>query len=63
MNFYALAPMKYKHSVVSVMVHCILKAFSLWKTVHGSLEKAKRLLEQNQYPPSFYNPITLKCTV
>ena len=25
--------------------------------VHDSLEKAKKVLEQNQYPPSLYNPI------
>ena len=35
----------------------IFRACSLWKLFHDSLEKAKRILEQNQYPPSFYEPI------
>ena len=61
MNFHALAPEKYKRSVVSGMVHRILRACSTWKTVHDSLDKAKKILENNQYPPSFYNPIIQKC--
>ena len=60
MNFHALAPMKYKRSVVSGMVHRILRACSSWSAVHDSLEKAKRLLEQNQYPSRFYDPIISK---
>ena len=28
-----------------------------WELFHASLEKAKRVLESNQYPPMFYNPI------
>ena len=33
------------------------RACSSWKHFHDSMEKAKRVLEQNQYPPSFYEPI------
>ena len=61
MNFYALAPERYKRSVVSGMVHRIIRACNTWKAVYHSLEKAKNILENNQYPPSFYNPIIKKC--
>ena len=44
MNYHALAPKRYKWSVVSA-------------NVHESLEKAKKILEKNQYPPDFYEPI------
>ena len=57
MNFHALAPKRYKHSVVSGFVHRIFRACSTWNHFHESLEKAKKILECNQYPPTFYNPI------
>ena len=57
MNFHALAPKRYKRSVVSGFVHRIYRACSSWEYIHSSLEKAKRILERNQYPPMFYNPI------
>lgn len=57
MNFHALAPTKYKKSVVSGMVHRIYHACSTWQNFHDSLTKAKSILENNQYPPSFYDPI------
>ena len=57
MNFHALAPKRYKRSVVSGFVHRIHRAYSSWENIHTSLEKAKRILERNQYPPMFYNPI------
>ena len=57
MNFHAMAPKRYKRSVVSGFVHRIYRACSSWQHVHDSLEKAKRVLEQNQYPPEFYDPV------
>ena len=57
LNYHALAPKRYKRSVVSGFVHRIHRACSSWLYVHESLEKAKRILEMNQYPPTFYNPI------
>ena len=57
MNFHALSPKRYKRSVVSGFVHRIHRACSTWKDFHESLEKAKEVLEKNQYPPQFYNPI------
>ena len=57
LNYHALAPRRYKKSVVSGFVHRIVRACSKWQHVHESLEKAKKVLEQNQYPPTFYNPI------
>ena len=56
-NFHALVPTKYKRSVVSGMVHKIFHACSTWENFHGSLERAKNMFENNQYPPSFINPI------
>ena len=57
MNYHALAPKRYKRSVVSGFVHRIHRACSSWQNFHTSLEKAKRVLEKNQYPPTFYEPI------
>ena len=57
MNFHATAPKRYKRSVVSGFVHRIHRACSNWINFHDSLEKAKKVLENNQYPPAFYNPI------
>jgi len=57
LNYHALAPRRYKRSVVSGFVHRIFRACSTWSHFHASLEKAKQILEHNQYPPSFYNPI------
>ena len=57
MNFHALSPKRYKRSVVSGFVHRIHRACSTWKNFHESLERAKEVLEKNQYPPLFYNPI------
>ena len=60
MNFHSLAPKRYKYSVVSGFVPRIHRACSSWKHFHESLEKAKKILEQNQYPSSFYEPIIKK---
>ena len=57
MNFHALAPKKYKRSVVAGFVYRIHRACSSWKLIYESLEKAKKILERNQYPPEFYGPI------
>ena len=57
MNYHALAPKKYKRSVVSGFVHRIYRSCSTWKHIHDSLEKAKEVLIKNQYPPSFFDPI------
>ena len=57
MNFHALAPTRYKKSVVSGFVHCIYRACSSWANFHESLEKAKSIMEKNQYPPQMYNPV------
>ena len=60
MNYHALAPKRYKRSVVSGFVYRIHRACSSWENFHTSMEKAKRILEKNQYPPTFYEPVTLQ---
>ena len=60
MNFHSLAPIKYKRSVVSGMIYRIHRAYSTWANFHESLEKAKTILQKNQHPPSFYEPIIHK---
>ena len=57
LNYHALAPRRYKKSVVAGFVARIHRACSTWQHFHESLEKAKAILEKNQYPPFFYNPI------
>ena len=57
MNYHSLAPKRYKRSVVAGFVFRIYRACSSWIHFHKSLTKAKSVLEQNQYPPDFYEPI------
>ena len=57
MNFHALAPNKYKRSVVSGMVHRIVRACSSDDNVQSSLIKAKAILMKNQYPAHFVDQI------
>ena len=57
MNFHVLAPQQYKRSVVGGFVHRIYRACSNWTNFHQSLQRAKTVLEKNQYPPDFYDPI------
>ena len=57
MNFHALAPKRYKRSMVSGFIYRIHRACSSWNLFHESLGKEKRILECNQYPPAFYEPI------
>ena len=57
MNYHALAPKRYKRSVVSGMVHRIYRSCSDWHNIHESLQRARKLLVMNQYPPTFFEPI------
>ena len=57
MNYHALAPKRYKRSVVQSFVHRIYRCCSSWKNFTDSLQRAKTILERNQYPPDFYEPI------
>ena len=57
MNYHAAAPLQYKRSVVSGFVYRIYNACSSWKNFHSSLVAAKVILDNNQYPSKFYEPI------
>ena len=57
LNYHALAPKKYKRSVVCSFVHRIYRASSSWLNFHNGLNEAMQILEKNQYPPSFVMPI------
>lgn len=57
LNFHAMAPKKYKRSVVSGIVHRIYRSCSSWTNMHESLNRAKQMLSKNQYPEDFYEPI------
>ena len=46
--------------MVAGFVHRIHRACSTWNNFHESLLKAKCILERNQYPPDFYEPIIQK---
>ena len=43
--------------MVSGFVHRIFRACSSWMHSHTSLTRAKDILENNQYPVSFYEPL------
>ena len=57
LNYHALAPTKYKKSVVTSFIHRIYRACSTWQRFHNGISSAKEILNQNQYPPSFVDPI------
>ena len=64
MNFLSLAPLKYKRSAVCGLIHRIFRACSDFSLFHDSLQKAKLILEKNQYPSAFVDNIikeTLNC--
>ena len=46
LNYHALAPRRYKKSVVSGFVHRIVRACSKWQHIHESLEKPRRFLNK-----------------
>jgi len=52
-----MAPKRFKRSVVSGFVYRIYRACSDWTSFDTSLQRAKKVLERNQYPPAFYEPI------
>ena len=57
LNYHALAPIKYKRSVIRSFVHRIYNSCSNWSSFHCSMEKMKKILENNQYQSHFYEPI------
>ena len=57
LNFHVMGPKRYKRSLIQGFVYRIYRACSTWKIFYESLIKAKDILEQNQYPPNFYEPI------
>ena len=57
MNYLALTRNKSKSSVVSGFIFGIHGTCCSRQYFHDSINKAKQILVQDQYPPSFYNPI------
>ena len=57
LNFHALAPLKYKKSVVISFVHRIYNSCSSWANFHNGIIEATEILKYNQYPISFIEPI------
>ena len=60
LNYHALAPLKYKRSVVASFVHRIFRSCSSWENFHKGLDEALSILENNQYPSTFVLPIVQK---
>ena len=57
LNFHAMTPKRYKHSVIQGFDYRIYRACCSWKKSHESLIKAEEILQQNQYPSSFSESI------
>ena len=57
LNYHALAPLKYKKSVVISLIHRIYRASSSWNHFHNGIIEAKEILKHNQYPLDFIEPI------
>ena len=47
LNFHAMAPKRYRRSLIQSFVYQIYRACSSWKKFHESLIKAKDILERN----------------
>ena len=62
LNYHALAPTKYKKSVVISFIYRIYRSCTNWKNFDKCLNKAINILENNQYPLSFIMPI-INCTI
>ena len=60
LNFYSICPTQYKKSVVCGAVHRLFHITWSWKLFHQNIRDLQQLLEANQYPPSFYNPLVRK---
>ena len=57
LNYHALAPARYKRSVVRSFVHRIYNSCSSWMYIDDGLKEAIEILRENQYPEHFYSPI------
>ena len=55
LNYHALAPKRYKRSVVSGFVHRIYRACSTWEHFHKSIEKANAYLRKTNTHRHFTN--------
>ena len=60
LNYHSLAPSKYKRAIIIGMIHRIYRACSDWSYISESLEKAKLILRNNQYPECFTEEIIAK---
>ena len=57
LNFHALAPFKYKKSVVISFIYRIFRSCSSWNNFHDGLNVARAILDKNQYPSSLVEDI------
>ena len=57
MNYHSVAPKKHKRAVITGLVHRVHSCSSSWTRFDDGLKEAKDILENNQYPPCFYNPL------
>ena len=57
LNFHAQAPIIYKRNIVQGFVHRIHRASSTEEKFQVGLMEAKKILQDNQYPSSFFEPI------
>ena len=60
MNYHSIGPRTYKRSVIEGLIHRIYRASSKWEAFHESMQKAKCISENNQYPPEFYDDMIVR---
>ena len=60
LHYRALAPTTYKRNIVEGSIHRIFNATTSWRNFDEGLQKVTKILENNQYPPQFYQPIVRK---
>ena len=57
LSFRALAPMRYKKNIEQGTVHRVFNASSNWHAFTESITEVGCMLEKNQNPPQFFEPI------
>lgn len=59
-NYHALAPSKYKCSMIINLIHWVWNATSTWENFDKGMNEAREILDYNQYPVILYENIIYK---
>ena len=61
LNFSSFVPLRFKHNLISTLIHRIYNICSTYQTIHTEIEKLCKILTRNGYPLQFTQKITRSC--